>query len=342
VGDTVSEELQRVLKTLSDPTRMRILRLLEREELVVGELMEVLGMAQSRVSRHLAILREARLLTDRRDGTYVFYRFVPPADGPWRDTWELVRGRLESDPTARRDDALLRQVIEARSQQTRSFFDAVGPEWDALRKVFHDDALRARAIARLVPRGLRVADIGTGTGILASELARLGLTVVGVDRSARMLDAARAKLADLDLSAGGQVELRRGEADRIPIDDDDVDAAFAHMVLHYVPSPSDAIGDMARIVRPGGTIVVVDFVKHEHEWMRKELGVVWMGFDPAELRAWFEEAGVPEVDVEETPSPAPGHDLPATLIATARLPGGEEAGAPAAAGPGAGVGPGAG
>ena len=318
---TAAEELQRVFKTLSDPTRMRILRLLEREELVVQELMQVLGMAQSRVSRHLAILREAGLLSDRRDGTYVFYRFVPPAEGPWRDGWALVRSGLADDSTSDRDDALLRRVIEARSNQTRNFFDAVGPEWDALRKVFNDDTLRARAIGRLVAPGMKVADIGTGTGILAAELARLGLDVIGIDHSARMLDAARSKLDALALPRGGSVELRRGDADRIPIDDAAMDAALAHMVLHYAPSPGDVVRDMARIVRPGGVIVVVDFVQHAHEWMRQELGVLWMGFEPAELRDWFESAGLVDVDLEETPSLGGGRDLPATLIASARVAG---------------------
>lgn len=315
---SVAEELQRVFKTLSDPTRMRILRLLEREELVVQELMEVLGMAQSRVSRHLAILREAGLLRDRRDGTYVFYRFVPPAEGPWRDGWALVHSRLDADPTSDRDDTMLRRVIEARSQHARSFFDAIGPEWDALRQVFNDDALRARAIGRLVAPGLRVADIGTGTGILAGELARLGLHVIGIDRSAPMLDAARSKLARLTLPPGGGIELRRGEADAIPLDDDAVDAAFAHMVLHSVSSPSEVIKDMARIVRPGGVVVVVDFVRHEHEWMKQELGVLWMGFDPAEVEDWLAAADLTGISIEEIPSQAHGRDLPATLIASAR------------------------
>lgn len=315
-----AEEIQRVFKTLSDPTRMRILRLLEREELVVQELMEVLGMAQSRVSRHLAILREAGLLRDRRDGTYVFYRFVPPAAGPWRDGWALVRSRLDDDDASERDDTLLRQVILARSQKTRSFFDAVGPEWHALRKIFNDDALRARAIARLAPPGLEVADIGTGTGILAGELARLGLRVIGVDHSSRMLEAAETTLAELELPPDGRIELRRGEAEHLPIDDDAVDAAFAHMVLHYVATPADVIREMFRIVRPGGVIVVVDFVKHTHEWMRGELGVVWMGFEPGELREWFESAGLPDAHFEESPSVAHGRDLPATLIASARVP----------------------
>jgi ArsR family transcriptional regulator len=167
-----TEALQKVFKTLADPTRIRILSLLEREELAVQELMEVLGMAQSRVSRHLGILREAGLLQDRRDGTFVLYRFIPPQHGHWREAWKLVSGSLEDDATTDRDLAALAGVVEARACRSRSFFDSVGPEWDALRKVWSDDLLRARALARLIPTGLRVADIGTGTGVLALELAR--------------------------------------------------------------------------------------------------------------------------------------------------------------------------
>ena len=225
------EALQKVFKTLSDPTRVRVLALLEQEELAVQELMAVLGMAQSRVSRHLAILREAGLLRDRRDGTYVFYRFEPPVDGAWQQVWQLVRRSLDTDPTRARDVAALTQVMAARADRTRSFFDAVGPEWDSLRKVFNDDALRSRAVTRLVPAGLRVADVGTGTGILAAELARQGLHVIAVDHSPRMLAAARSKLE----AEGLEVELRAGEANALPIDDSSLDAAFAHMVLHYLP-----------------------------------------------------------------------------------------------------------
>ncbi len=313
---TAAEELQKVFKTLSDPTRVRILGLLEREELVVQELMDVLGMAQSRVSRHLAILREAGLLVDRRDGTYVSYRFAPPEEGAWRDTWNLVRKNLENDPTAQRDRAALDRTLEARGERSRTFFDAVGPEWDALRKVFHDDVLRARAVSRIIDPGLIVADVGTGTGILAAELAALGLHVIGVDNSSRMLDAARAKLEADDLL--GRVELRRGEAHRLPIDDAEVDAAFAHMVLHYLPSPGEALRDMARIVRPGGRVVVVDFLQHEHEWMRQELRVVWLGFPEATVREWFEQAGLEDLRIETDSSAPRGRDLPDTFIASAR------------------------
>lgn len=313
-----SEELQKVFKILSDPTRVRILGLLEREELVVQELMDVLGMAQSRVSRHLAILRDAGLLVDRRDGTYVSYRFAPPAEGPWRDTWNIVRGSLENDPTAKRDRTALERTLEARGERSRSFFDAVGPEWDALRKVFHDDVLRARAVNRMIDPDQTVADVGTGTGILAGELARLGLRVIAVDNSSRMLDAARSKLGAQQLLEA--VDLRRGEAHRLPIDDDSVTAAFAHMVLHYLPSPAEALRDMARIVKPGGTLVVVDFLQHEHEWMRQELRVVWLGFPADTIREWLEQAGLEQVRIEVEASSPRGRDLPDTFIASARRP----------------------
>jgi ArsR family transcriptional regulator len=311
------EALQKVFKTLSDPTRVRVLALLEQEELAVQELMDVLGMAQSRVSRHLAILRDAGLLRDRRDGTYVFYRFEPPAEGPWRDAWQLVRANLDEDPTRARDLAALSQVMAARADRTRSFFDAVGPEWDSLRKVFNDEALRSRAVTRLVAPGLRVADVGTGTGILAGELARLGMHVIAVDHSPRMLAAARAALANQGVTG---VELRAGEASALPIEAGSLDAAFAHMVLHYLPSPSDAIREMARVVRPGGVVVVVDFVRHDHEWMSQELGVTWLGFDPAEVAAWFAQAGLDAPNIEVQAGRSAARDLPAAFIASARRP----------------------
>ncbi|MAI77907.1 MAG: hypothetical protein CL917_03110 [Deltaproteobacteria bacterium] len=318
--ETATEKLQRIFKTLSDPTRMRILRLLKSEELMVQELMEVLGMAQSRVSRHLSILREAGLLADRRDGTYVFYRFVHQEDEPWQTGWKLVESQLRQDTTAQRDDALLGQVIEKRSFQTRNFFEAIGPEWDALRKVFNDEALRARAISRLVPQSLKVADVGTGTGILALELARLGLEVLGIDRSPRMLEAARNNIREETFPAPGSIQLELGEAYQMPVSDQVMDAAFAHMVLHYVQSPEDVVKDMARIVKPGGHIVIVEFTEHSNDWMTQELGVIWKGFNLEDVRGWFELAGLSNFRHEQSVALGSDRKLPAAFIASAQVP----------------------
>jgi SAM-dependent methyltransferase len=309
--------LQKAFRILSDPTRVRILALLEREELAVQELMAVLGMAQSRVSRHLAILRESGLLRDRRDGTFVYYRFAAPEPGAWREVWEVVRREQASDAGTERDAAALASVLAARAARTRSWFDSVGAEWDALRKVFNDDALRARALSRLVPPGLVVCDVGTGTGVLALELARLGARVIGVDPSERMLEAARAKLA---AAGAGDVDLRRGDAAALPLADASVDAAFAHMVLRYLPSPADALAEMARVVKPGGVVVAVDFVEHDREWMREELGVQWLGFPLDEVREWLERAGLGDVRVEREDPSDRGRELPATFLASGRRP----------------------
>ena len=315
-----ADELQKVFKTLSDPTRIRILRLLETEPLVVQELMEVLGMAQSRVSRHLAILREAGLLIDRRDRTYVTYRFSPPSDPWWRDAWKLVRENLKGDSTAERDDASLALVVAARGENTRSFFDVIGPEWDALRKVFNDDVARARAMTRLVDPNQRVADIGTGTGILARELASLGLNVIAIDRSERMLQAARQKLTEDGSVDQGRIELRQGDAYALPLENDEVDGAFGHMMLQYLTRPREAVQEMCRVVRPGGSIILVDFVSHELEWMKQELGVESLGFEIDEIKAWFEEAGLVDVYIEIEAPATKGRDLPSTFVASARMP----------------------
>lgn len=312
-----ADALQKVFKTLADPTRVRILALLEREELAVQELMEVLGMAQSRVSRHLGILREAGVLRDRRDGTYVLYRLGLPGTGPWHDGWQLVREALEGDPAGARDRAGLARVLEARAARSRSFFDAVGPEWDAFRKVFHDDLLRARAVNLLLPDGLCVLDVGTGTGVLARELARLGCRVVAVDRSKAMLEAARAKLAAENVDG---VELREGDAAALPLPDASVDASFAHMVLQYLPSPAEALAEMARVVRPGGRVVVIDFVRHDREWMRQELGVAWLGLPPDDVSRWLTASGLVGTHVQVQPAPSRGADLPETFIAHATRP----------------------
>ena len=321
-----AETLQKVFKTLSDPTRVRILRLLEQEELIVGELMDILGMAQSRVSRHLAILREAGVLSDRRDGTFVAYRLALPEEGPWREAWNLARESLAGDPSAGRDDALLHRALAARKARAAvkgpGFFDRLGPEWDALRTVFGDDLLRARATAALVPTGLRVADVGTGTGVLALELAALGCHVVGIDQSEGMLEAAREKWRAAQGELGsdeGRIVFEQGDAHALPLEEESVDAVMGHMVLHSLEDPARAVMEMARIVRPGGRVILVDFLSHEHDWMRQELGLIWLGFEPDALRGWIDRAGL-ALDRLQAFDPDVKRDLPASFVASARKP----------------------
>ncbi|MFK7897596.1 MAG: ArsR/SmtB family transcription factor [Myxococcota bacterium] len=315
-----SDSLQKVFKTLADPTRVRILRLLGQEELIVGELMDILGMAQSRVSRHLAILREAGVLSDRREGTYVAYRLALPSEGPWRETWALAAKSMTDDPIAERDDALLRRTLATRKASSgRQFFDSVGPEWDGLRSVLGDELLRARAMTSLVAPRQSVADIGTGTGILALELAGLGLDVVGIDRSGAMLDAARQKWNLVKKDSPGSIEFREGDAHQLPLEDDSVDAAFGHMVLHSLEEPKTAVDEIARILRPGGRAVLVDFLPHDHHWMEKELGLLWLGFAPELIEEWLGAAGfeAPRVHTQE---PDTKRDLPGSFVISALKP----------------------
>ena len=315
----VAHAVQRAFKVLADSTRLRLLAALAHGEFAVQELTEALNLPQPRVSRHLGILRDAGVVRDRREGSYVVYRLAGSPPPEWRECWGIAEGALANDPQATRDRAGLDRVLGDRASRSRSFFDSVGAGWDGLRKVLNDDLLRSRAVSRLVSDGLCVADIGTGTGVLAEELANLGVRVVAVDHSLAMLRAARAKLTPETL---GNIEFRHGEAEALPIEDDKVDGAFAHMVLHYLPRPVDAVVEMARVTKPGGRVVAVDFVAHEQEWMREELRVLWLGFEPASLVAMFKKAGLVDVRTEIQAPRSPGAELPGTVMATARAPSG--------------------
>ena len=315
---------QRVVKTLGDSTRLRLLALLERQELSVADLMKVLDLPQSTVSRHLAHLKEHGLLTERRDGAFCYSRFTPPSEGTWSDGWLMARGSLRDDPQIAADADALDALLRARTLGSREFFDSLGAEWDRLRQVFQDDLQRARAIGRLVPQGLTIADVGTGTGVLAMEMAQLGMRVIAVDQSEAMLTAAEAKRSEL--ADPSRVELRRGAATDLPLEDGEVDAVLAHMVLHYDPSPRDAIRELARVVRPGGRVVLVDFTapedrpQRDREWLQKDLGVIWQGFATTSIRGWLEEAGLTHVEVELHATTSEDRDLPATFIASADRP----------------------
>ena len=315
-----TQDLQRAFKTLSDITRVRILTLLSAEELAVHELTEILGMSQSRVSSHLRTLREAGFVSDRRRGTSAFYRFQLPDNAILRECWTLVRRTCRDDPELQRDEGRLQHILEQRAQSNREFFDAVGADWDHLRSIFNDDALRARAINRLVQPSLKVVELGTGTGVLAFELAQLGVQVIAVDHSPKMLEVARSKAVERGLAG---VQFEHADAVNLPLADGEVDAAFAHMVLRYLPTPASAIAEMARVTKPGGSVVVIDFVEHNLEWMQLELGVQWGGFREADLVIWFRNAGLEDLQIQQYAGARTAKKVPATFIASGRVASGD-------------------
>ncbi len=298
-------------KALSDETRVLLLAALLEEELSVGELSEVSRAAQPGVSRHLAALREAGLVVARRQGTASFYRIVsddPLLDGPFGQ--ELRRIAAERKVASR-----VEKVVSRRRARTEEFFDRA-EHWDTLRAELFTEAAALFSVLRLVPKGLAVADIGTGTGGMLPYLAEVADHVVAVDISSEMLRRARTKARALGLS---NVTFVRGDLAKLPIDDASVDAAFAALVLHHAPRPSIALAEMARVVRPGGTVVIVDLVAHGHEWLKEEQADAWLGFAEEELESLCAQAGLHEVHtrvVSRVELKTRGHGAPLELFVT--------------------------
>jgi ubiquinone/menaquinone biosynthesis C-methylase UbiE len=178
---------------------------------------------------------------------------------------------------------------------SKDYFDAVAPQWDGMRSGFFTTAVREKAYARAGLRaGMTVADIGAGSGFLCEGLLGRGLRIVAVDQSQRMLDVLRERLA-----GHGELDCRQGEAERLPLADASVDVAFANMFLHHVESPPAAIAELARILKPGGRLVLTDVNAHDHEFLRREHHDRWLGFAHADVRRWCEGAGLEAVELED-------------------------------------------
>lgn len=305
------------LKLLSDPTRLRLLALLAREELAVHELVTITGLAQSRVSNHLSLLRRAGLLADRREGSWSFHQLANPSDdaGLSNELFDAaVRPYLESD-AGRADAVALETVREQRRERSRRTHDALAERWVEVGQEFSTGSLRAEAYCSLVQRGLVVADLGCGAGFLTSFLAEKGARVIAVDHSERMLEAARPQVA------GASVEFRRGEMDQLPLETNEVDAVFANLVWHHLADVERAAREVARVVRPGGQAIVTDLIPHEQEWMRKEMGDHRLGIQPEVVRSALANAGFSDLVTEpvqdryivEPPGAEPVH-LPLFMV----------------------------
>ncbi len=290
--------LQTTLKLLSDPTRLRLLSLLSIEEIAVQELVSITGLAQSRISNHLAQLKRAGLVLDRREGSWGFYRLADPtaAGSLTPELYEAtIRPFLQSDE-GRRDAAALDTVREQRRERSRRTHDALADRWVEVGQEFRTGSLRAEACSALLPSRLTVADLGCGAGYLSAFLAERGIRVLAVDHSQKMLDAAQARLETE--AARETVEFRRGEMEQLPLADDEVDGAFANLVWHHLADMDRAAREIARVIRPGGTAVITDLLPHDEDWMREEMGDYRLGLRPEDVMGALARAGFANLQIE--------------------------------------------
>jgi len=293
---TTAHALPDLLKLLSDPTRLRILALLGVEELAVGELVSVTGLAQSRISNHLALLRRSGLVQDRKEGSWNFYSLVTAGEGgPITPELEAaVLGPFRATAEGQRDVAALDAVRERRRERSRAVHDALADRWVDVGQEFGTGTLRPEIAAATLPRTLVLADLGCGAGYLTAYLAERAAKVIAVDHSAGMLAAARKR------AGGDRVELRQGELDSLPIADGEVDAACSSLVWHHLPDLGAAANEVFRILRPGGAVVVADLRPHQEEWMRERMGDHRLGLEPDQVVAALARAGF--ADLRVTPS----------------------------------------
>jgi ubiquinone/menaquinone biosynthesis C-methylase UbiE/DNA-binding transcriptional ArsR family regulator len=281
-----------LLKLLGDPARLRLLRLLSRDALNVSELTGVLGLAQSGVSRHLALLREAGLVAEARAGAYTWYRLssaVENTDGPHASLWAWLREEFDrATPETRADDARLAEVRRLRKESFVAHGDerrqlVPGRSWPAW----------ARALGLLLP-ALDVADLGCGEGYLTLEAARWARHVTAIDRSKEVLDRGRDLAKRRKLR---NITWKRGDLERVPLADASVDLALLSQALHHAERPETALAEARRILRPGGRVLVLDLREHDQTWVRSKLGDRWLGFSEARLRALLRDAGFHHVAV---------------------------------------------
>ncbi len=284
------------LGALSDPLRIRTVRLLAREALQVRELQRVVGAAQSRVSNHLAVLRRAALVETVQSGGAE--RYVPTAEG--RSLWGTLSGVL-TDPAFAADDARLADVLEERrATEAGEGFDEVASHWDRIQAPFYATGIREAALVRLVPPGLTVADVGCGTGLLTLTLAGVAARVVAVDESPEMVRKVREKVR---LAKLPNVEVRRGKAEALPLGSGSCDALFAFHLLRHLAHPADAAAEFARVVRPGGRVVLVELEPHGVRALRAATGSVHLGLPRETVRAALRRSGFDALRFEALPEP---------------------------------------
>jgi ubiquinone/menaquinone biosynthesis C-methylase UbiE/DNA-binding transcriptional ArsR family regulator len=292
-------ELVEVLRAAGEPTRLRILALLQREELSVMELGQILDQSQPRVSRHLKLLAEAGLVERFPDGAWVFYRLS--GDGERRRLTDDVLGRLKAaEPVIVRDGERLGQVRRAREAEAAAYFERNAAHWDEIRSLHVAEDEVERAILEAVGPGPfeRLVDLGTGAGRMLTLLGGNAGAALGLDLSQQMLNIARRQVTDRGLAL---CELRHGDIFATGLRDASADLVVIHQVLHYLNDPAAAVGEAARLVSPEGRLLIIDFAPHGVEHLRQAHQHRRLGFADEEIERWCVESGVPDVSTITLP-----------------------------------------
>jgi ubiquinone/menaquinone biosynthesis C-methylase UbiE/DNA-binding HxlR family transcriptional regulator len=275
------------LRLLADPNRVRIVLLLEREELSVAELQEILAMGQSTISTHLSQLKQAGIVEDRRTGKNILYRLKAFGNGTQDQVLDVLRHAVKEIPEAGEDRDALRLALRRRQDKVRSYFDALagkfgrqyvpGRSWQGLAETF----------LMLMPP-LMIADLGAGEGTVSQLLARRAKKVIAVDNSEKMVEFG----SSLARAHGVKnLEYRLGDLEELPIKKGEVDVAFFSQSLHHAQHPPRALAEAFRIVKPGGRLIILDLLKHHFEEARALYADVWLGFSEVELRRMLNDAG---------------------------------------------------
>jgi ArsR family transcriptional regulator len=281
------------LRALADPTRLRIIALLERDELSVNELQEITRMGQSRISTHLGLLQDAGLLQSRRDGKRTFYKWREDADAVAREFIQLaVRGAKETGEQS--DDQLnLKRVLARRNELAQVYFNQVAGRFDRVYGPGRSWQAFGHLLLRILPP-LVVADLGSGEGLLSELLARRSKKVIAVDNSEKIVAFGAAKAKKNGLK---NLEFRLGELENPPVEPQSVDLVILSQALHHAAVPANAISSAFKMLRSGGQIMILDLLEHNFHKARELYGDRWPGFAEGDLHRWLEEAGFKRIEI---------------------------------------------
>jgi ubiquinone/menaquinone biosynthesis C-methylase UbiE len=272
-------------KALADETRLRLINLLSHYELNVNEIVEILNMGQSRISRHLKILADHYLLTFRRDGLWSFYS--APAEGAGSQFIKAINYLFKDEEIFPADLLAAKQVIKKRSNETILFFDSIAEDWEQLKSDIFGGFRLNEYIMDQVSFSKTSVDLGCGTGDLLAYLQKVSDHVIGVDKSPKMLEEARKRF----MKRKEKIDLRIGDIEHLPLGNREADLAIINMVLHHIPSPLEAFKEINRILKPKSHFIIVDFLNHNNESLRQKYGDRWLGFSELEIENWLAVTG---------------------------------------------------